>query len=94
MWIRVVIAAQCLLIFFGLRFYLASADYNQWEGLHWNVTHLSQVALFTFISFGMLWLPFLYEIIFDSNQVEDRQVIVQRSALTQLAATQSEVVVF
>jgi hypothetical protein len=57
--VRVAIISSSLIVFFAIRFLLGAENYDVWEGLKWNMSHVFQVAGFTFVSFGFLWLPFL-----------------------------------
>lgn len=69
--IRIAIAGLCFALFFGIRFYIEPTDYNHWEGFNWNRTHLLQVIGFAYVSFGILWMPFLLHIIdFKKNKID------------------------
>jgi hypothetical protein len=41
---------------------IASASYDTWLGLRWNLNNLEQVAGFLFISFSFCWVPFIWRL--------------------------------
>jgi hypothetical protein len=60
LWVRLGLSTLCLLVFAGIRFSLGIEPYNHWEGFNWNISHPEQVIAFTFVTFGVLWIPFLF----------------------------------
>ncbi len=73
---RLIVAGLCFLVFAGIRLYLGTESYNHWEGFNWNRTHLEQVIAFSFITFGVLWIPFLLSLVIGRNE----KSILYRSA--------------
>lgn len=79
--VRILIFAASMAVFVAIRFLLGAEDYDVWEGLKWNLAHLPQVAGFTFISFGFLWLPFFFWIFTPRDPNNDTAVIHQSSVM-------------
>lgn len=73
---RLLLAGLCFGIFVSIRLYFGTEPYNQWEGFNWNRTHPVQVLAFTFVTFGVLWLPFLQSVIFRQSE----KSLLQKSA--------------
>ena len=57
-WKRAVVASVPTVAWLGIRIFTETnkAGYDPLEGLKWNIANLEQVIVFTFITFGPLWL--------------------------------------
>jgi hypothetical protein len=47
-----------------LRIFMRPESYDMWQGLRWNVNNVEQVIGFSFITFNVLWLPFILHVWF------------------------------
>lgn len=74
--VRLFIAAISVSVFLIVRFGNGIESYNHWEGLHWNINNLSQVVGFSFITFGVLWIPFFSQIIKKTKQNHSIQIMI------------------
>lgn len=61
--VRSLIAFTSILVFLFVRFNYGMEPYNHWEGFNWNRDNPVQVVGFSFITFGILWLPFFLQIV-------------------------------
>ncbi len=83
---RLVIPAIPSIAWLTLRLSMKHAEYDVEEGFKWNNNNIEQVFGFLFITFNVLWIPFIFHVINLKNRLQTtnkvRQFFYRTSLLT------------
>lgn len=78
---RFSIAAFAFVIFFMIRFFYGISEYDYLEGFRWNLHHFEQVVGFSYITFGVLWIPFFITLLKRENHAGPVGLIYRSSTM-------------
>jgi hypothetical protein len=66
---RFIIAGIPGAVWLSIRLFMGHEEYDVWEGLKWNLNNPEQVIGFLFITYNVLWIPFLFHLLFYKKNV-------------------------